>query len=367
MIKTPYYLIDKQKLLNNLEVVSRIRKNAGIKLLLALKCFSTWGIFDTLNQYMDGTTSSSLNEVILGRKKFGGETHAYNVAYKDCEIDEVLSHCDTIIFNAVSQLNKFKSKASKFKKNIGLRINPSVSYSKFILADPNRPFSRLGEKCKEKIESEIKNINGLMFHNNCENKSFPCFSAMLKNIEQEFGHFISQVEWISLGGGIHFTEKNYPIEDFCRQLKELSEKHSVQIYLEPGEAIVTNTTTLETTVLDISENIKNLVIVDSSVEAHIPDYLLYQESATMYPNTGPYTALVCGRSCLAGDIFGEFNFAKPVQIGDRISFEDVAGYNLNRKNWFNGINMPTIAVKDLNGTIKTIREFSYDDYYKNLS
>ncbi|MEG8098915.1 carboxynorspermidine decarboxylase [Candidatus Liberibacter brunswickensis] len=367
MIKTPYYLIDKQKLLNNLEVVSLIRKKSGAKVLLALKCFATWGIFDILNQYIDGTTSSSLHEVLLGSEKFGGETHAYNVAYKDCEIDDVLSNCDTIIFNTISQLNKFKEKASKFKKNIGLRVNPSISYSKFILADPNRPFSRLGERCRYKIEPEIKNINGLMFHNNCENKSFPCLSTMLKNIEQEFGHLINQVEWISLGGGIHFTEKNYPIEDFCQLLKEFSERYSVQLYLEPGEAIVTNTTTLETTVLDVLENIKNLVIVDSSVEAHAPDYLLYQESATIYPNTGPYTAMVCGRSCLAGDIFGEFNFERPLQIGDKISFEDIAGYNINRKNWFNGINMPTIAIKDLDGKIITIREFSYDDYYKNLS
>ncbi|ACT57214.1 carboxynorspermidine decarboxylase [Candidatus Liberibacter asiaticus] len=367
MIKTPYYLIDKQKLLNNLDTALYIRKNAGVKLLLALKCFAAWGMFDTLNQYMDGTTSSSLYEVMLGHEKFGGETHAYNVAYKDCEIDAVLSNCDTIIFNTVSQLNKFKDKAQKLHKKIGLRINPSVSYSKFILADPNRPFSRLGEKCKDKIESEIKNVNGLMFHNNCENKSFLCFSAMLKNIEKEFGHFITQIEWISLGGGIHFTDKDYPVKDFCQRLKEFSEKYSVQIYLEPGEAIVTNTTTLNTTVLDISENIKNLVIVDSSVEAHVPDYLLYQESATIYPNTGPYTAMVCGRSCLAGDIFGEFHFEKPVKIGDRISFEDVAGYNINRKNWFNGINMPTIAVKNVDGTIKAIREFSYNDYYNNLS
>lgn len=116
MIKTPYYLIDKQKLLNNLEIVQHIQKNAGIKLLLALKCFSAWGVFDILSQYMDGTTSSSLYEVMLGRKKFGGETHAYNVAYKDCEIDVVLAHCDTIIFNNISQLNKFKEKAQKSKK-----------------------------------------------------------------------------------------------------------------------------------------------------------------------------------------------------------------------------------------------------------
>ncbi|MBL0848670.1 MAG: carboxynorspermidine decarboxylase [Candidatus Liberibacter ctenarytainae] len=367
MLSTPYYLIDKQKLLNNLETALYIRKNTGAKLLLALKCFSSWGLFETLNQYLDGTTSSSLYEVMLGNTKFGGETHAYSVAYKHSEIDEVLSHCDKIIFNTISQLNQFREKAQCLKKNIGLRVNPSISYSNFILADPNRPFSRLGECDKNKIESEIKHINGLMFHNNCENKSFSVFSSMLDHIEQNFGNFISQVEWVSLGGGIHFTDKNYPLEDFCKRLLQFSEKYSIQIYLEPGEAIVTNTTSLEVTVLDTLINTKNLVIVDSSVESHIPDFLLYQQSAILYPNTGPYTAMICGKSCLAGDIFGEFNFERPVQIGDRISFEDVAGYNIIKKNWFNGINMPAIAMKNLDGTIKILREFSYNDYYNTLS
>ncbi|MBY7649143.1 MAG: carboxynorspermidine decarboxylase [Candidatus Liberibacter europaeus] len=367
MISTPYYLIDSQKLLNNLEKASYVRQNSGAKLLLALKCFSSWKIFKIISKYMDGTTSSSLYEAMLGNTKFGGETHAYSVAYKDSEIDEVLSNCDKIIFNTVDQLSQFQARATKSKKKIGLRINPSVSHSNFILADPNCPFSRLGELDKNKIESEIKHISGFMFHNNCENKSFPIFNSMLKHIENKFGDFIHQVEWISLGGGIHFTGENYPIDDFCQRLKEFAAKYDVQVYLEPGEAIVTGTTSLEVTVIATSTNNKNLAIVDSSVEAHIPDFLLYQQSAIISPNTGPYTAMVCGRSCLAGDIFGEFNFKQPVKIGDKISFEDVASYNMIKKNWFNGINMPTIAVKNLDGTIQILREFSYNDYYHSLS
>ncbi|MBA5723922.1 carboxynorspermidine decarboxylase [Candidatus Liberibacter sp.] len=367
MLSTPYYLIDKQKLLKNLETALYIREKSGAKLLLALKCFASWGIFDVLSQHMDGTTSSSLYEVMLGKEKFGKETHAYSVAYKDSEIDEVLSRCDKIIFNTISQLSHFKEKALRSQKNIGLRINPFVSYSDFILADPSRPFSRLGEWDKNKIESEINHVNGLMFHNNCENKSFPHFDSMLNHIEKKFGDFITRVEWVSLGGGIHFTNENYPIDNFCQRLKEFAQKYAIQVYLEPGEAIVTNTATLEVTVLDTLVNKKNLVIVDSSVESHVPDLLFFQQSAKISPNIGSYTAMVCGRSCLAGDIFGEFNFENPVQIGDKLSFEDVAGYSIVKKNWFNGINMPSIAVKELNGSIKTLREFSYDDYHRSLS
>ncbi len=142
-MQTPYYLIDKSRLLPNLEKIAWLREASGAKSLLALKCFATWSVFDLMSEYMDGTTSSSLYEVRLGKEKFAGETHAYSVAYADHEIAEVLEHSDKIIFNSIGQLQKF---ADASKGHIrGLRVNPGVSTSEFDLADPARPFSRLGE------------------------------------------------------------------------------------------------------------------------------------------------------------------------------------------------------------------------------
>ncbi|AGA65288.1 putative carboxynorspermidine decarboxylase [Liberibacter crescens BT-1] len=367
MIPTPYYLIDKLSLLKNLEKILHIREQSGVKVLLALKCFASWGVFDVMKKYLDGTTSSSLYEVRLGYEKFGGETHAYSVAYSNTEIDEVLLYCDKIIFNTISQLNQFKEKAQLSGKSIGLRINPSMSYSDFTLSDPNRPFSRLGEWDIERIKTAIDGVNGLMFHNNCENRSFPIFNKMLNNIEKTFGNFISCVDWVSLGGGIHFTDSNYPIELFCNRLKEFSQKYDIQIYLEPGEAVITETTTLEVTVLDTFFNGQNLAIVNSSVEAHMLDLLIYNQSAKVLPNTGPYRTMICGKSCLAGDIFGTFNFENPLQIGDRLSIQDAAGYSIVKKNWFNGVKMPAIVLKEIDGNLHILRDFTYNDYLYSIS
>src|SRR5690606_31901444 len=143
MMQTPYYLIDRQKLLRNMETIAHIREQSGAKALLALKCFATWSAFEIMRDHMDGTTSSSLFEVRLGRERFGGETHAYSVAWADHEIDEAVSHADKIIFNSVGQLNRFAGRAEGIAR--GLRLNPGVSSSSFDLADPARPFSRLGE------------------------------------------------------------------------------------------------------------------------------------------------------------------------------------------------------------------------------
>jgi len=365
VIQTPFYLIDKSKLLQNMEKIAILREKSGAKALLALKCFATWSVFDLMREYMDGTTSSSLYEVRLGREKFGKETHAYSVAYGDNEIDEVVTHADKIIFNSIGQLERFADKASNITR--GLRLNPQVSSSSFDLADPARPFSRLGEWDMRKVEPVMDRISGFMIHNNCENSDFDLFDKMLGEIESRFGALLKRAEWVSLGGGIHFTGENYPIERFAERLKKISGEYGVQVYLEPGEASITKSTTLEVTVLDTLYNGKDLAIVDSSIEAHMLDLLIYREKAKIAPNQGPHSYMICGKSCLAGDVFGEFQFPEPLKVGDRISVQDAAGYTMVKKNWFNGVKMPSIAIKELDGSIRTVREFDYSDFEQNLS
>ncbi|WP_108886961.1 carboxynorspermidine decarboxylase [Pseudoprimorskyibacter insulae] len=363
-MQTPYYLIDKSRLLPNMEKIAWLRENSGAKALLALKCFATWSVFDMMSEYMDGTTSSSLFEVKLGRDKFPGETHAYSVAWSDHEIEEVIANSDKIIFNTAAQLQRFEAQSASHVR--GLRVNPGVSTSGFDLADPARPFSRLGEHTPEAIEPVADLISGFMFHNNCENADFDRFDAMLTQIESRFGSLIKRMSWISLGGGIHFTGEGYPLDKLAERLKRFAGENEVQVYLEPGEAAITKSTTLEVTVLDTLHNGKNLAIVDSSIEAHMLDLLIYRESAKM-DQSGDHEWMVCGKSCLAGDIFGEFRFPAPLKAGDRLSIQDAAGYTMVKKNWFNGVKMPAIAIRDMDGTERLVRDFTYEDFTAALS
>ncbi|MEI4484954.1 carboxynorspermidine decarboxylase [Frigidibacter sp. MR17.14] len=364
-LPTPHYLIDAAKLKANMEKVARLRELSGAKALLALKCFATWSAFPYMKPYMDGTTSSSLYELRLGREEFGGETHAYSVAWSEAEIDEAVGHADKIIFNSIGQLERFAPRAGGIER--GLRLNPQISTSGFDLADPARPFSRLGEWDSEKIAKVLDQISGFMVHYNCENEDFDLFDRQLTEIEGRFGNLLASVKWVSLGGGIHFTGDHYPLEKLAARLKAFSEKFGVQVYLEPGEASITRSTTLEVSVLDILDNGKRLAIVDSSIEAHMLDLLIYRIPAKIAPNEGPHRYMVCGKSCLAGDIFGEADFPAELKVGDRISVQDAAGYTMVKKNWFNGVNMPAIAIREEDGTIRAVRAFGYDDYKSSLS
>ena len=402
-IPTPYYLLDETAIVSNMQIIARLCELSGAKALLALKCFATWGVFDVMQPYLHGTTSSSLNEVRLGFETFGDnsvqnkdandtnkdakETHAYSVAYSSEEIPQVLNYADKIIFNSISQLQAFGPQAHAKNIPVGLRLNPKTSNSSFIIADPARPFSRLGEHDKDRITAVLENISGVMIHNNCENDSFDAFSESLADIEVRFGDILMQLEWVSLGGGIHFIAAEYPLEKLAKRLKDFSEKYGVQVYLEPGEASIHSAGTLVTTVLDTIHNEKNVAVVDASIEAHMLDLLIYRESASIVAinnealdiepirsndaNDHSENTIICGRSCLAGDIFGEYELAGRLQsslkIGDKIAFGNAAGYTMVKKNWFNGVNMPAIVIRRLDGTIEVQREFNYQDYKTSLS
>lgn len=363
---TPYYLIDETKLVKNLEKIKFVREHSGAKSLLALKCFSTWSVFGLMREYMDGTTSSSLFEAKLGHEKFGKETHAYSVAYSAEDIEELKKFSDTIIFNSISQLKMFHPVVQHM--NLGLRINPQFSYSHFDVADPARKYSRLGVSDGKAILHVADLIRGAMFHYNCENDNFENFSSLLDTISTHYDKLLHKLKWVSLGGGFYFTKENYPIEQFAEKLKKFSQRFNVQVYVEPGEATITNSSYLVTKVLDIVHNELDIAIVDSSVEAHMLDLLIYRTSAKMDgTGNGKFPYMIAGKSCLAGDIFGTFHFTSPLNVGSIIQIADAAGYTMVKKNWFNGIQMPSIVIKRINGTYECVKKFTYNDFKDNLS
>lgn len=365
-LKTPYYLIDERKLLRNLKLLKQVSDDSGAKSVLALKCFSTWSVFELMKKYMDGVTASSVYEARLGYEKFGKEIHVYSVAYSKEDINQIVKFADKIIFNSISQLKRF----SPFLRgrDLGLRLNPQVSYSHFDLADPARKYSRLGVVDKKSISQILPLIKGVMFHFNCENDDFKNFSSNLDYIAHKYKGILEYLQWISLGGGIYFTKKGYPVKEFCRKLKEFSNRFKIQVFLEPGESTITQSAELVTRVLDIVHNKADIAIVDASTEAHMLDLLVYRSSAKIKDTQkGRFKYMVAGRSCLAGDIFGAYKFKAPLKIGSIIKFSDAAGYTMVKKNWFNGLKMPAIVVKRLNGSIDVVREFEYNDFVKSLS
>ncbi len=367
-IRTPYYLVDEDLLIKNLEILKDVQERSGAKILLAQKAYSTFYTYPLISKYLAGTTASGLYELKLGKEEFCGETHVFSPAYEEEEIDEILSIADHVVFNSFSQWKRYKEKAIKSGKSCGIRVNPEVSTGEHEIYDPCGKYSRLGVTI-DNFEEDLDGISGLHFHCLCEQNVEPLIEV-LEGFEKKFGKYLKNMKWVNFGGGHHVTRADYDRERLIDVILKFREKYGVEVYLEPGEAVALNSGFLVSKVVDIVNNGKQIAIMDVSAACHMPDVLEMpyrpniigsgedKEKAHSYRLGGP--------TCLAGDIIGDYSFDNPLSIGDELVFCDMAIYSMVKNNTFNGMRLPSIVYKK-GDKLTLIKEFSYEDFKNRLS
>jgi len=371
-LPSPCWLLEETLLKKNLEQLQEIKVRSGAKVLLALKGYALWKSFPLIKPYLDGCCASGLYEAKLAKETFGKEVHTYAPAFKENEIEEIAALSHHLVFNSPAQFKRFSKKAKEINPSLslGLRVNPEYSASPKEIYNPCGLNSRLGTTLKNFDESILNDLDGLHFHALCEQDA-DALEAVLKNFEEKFGKYIPHMKWINFGGGHHITRKGYDVERLIKIIKDFKKKYDVEVYLEPGEAVGWETGTLITTVLDIVDNGINIAILDSSAEAHMPDTIIMPYCAEVHgagkAREKAYTYRLAGNTCLAGDIMGDYSFDIPLEIGDKVFFEDQMHYTIVKATTFNGIKLPAIAIQRINGEIEVIREFGYEDFKKRLS
>lgn len=370
-VPTPCYIVEEEKLKKNLAVLDYVQQKTNCKILLALKAFSMYAVFPILNKKLKGTAASSLNEARLGYEKFGREVHLCAPAYKEEEIKKLIFYSSHIVFNSFSQVVKFKKYIQNSPKKIkcGIRINPEVTEVKTTVYNPCCKNSRLGVTLKEFKNDLLNGITGLHFHTLCESNA-DALERTLTIVEKNFSPIIKKMQWINFGGGHHITRKNYDIKKLCKIILNFKKNYSVEVYLEPGEAVVLNAGVLVASVLDIIYNKMNIAVLDVSASAHIPDVLEMPYRPEILtagkPKEKPYLYKLTGPTCLAGDIIGDYSFAKPLKVGDKLIFTDMLHYTMVKNTTFNGVNLPSIAIWTKDKKLKIIKKFGYEDYRERL-
>jgi len=371
-LPSPCWLLEEKKLRHNLELLHEVKEKSGAKILLALKGYALWKSFPLIQEYLDGCCASGLYEAKLAAEEFGREVHTYSPAFKEEEIEEIAAISHHLVFNSPAQFKRFSPKAKEInpKLSLGLRVNPEYSESPKEIYNPCGLNSRLGTTLKNFDESILEACDGLHFHALCEQDS-SALENVLKNFEEKFGAYLSGMKWVNFGGGHHITRKGYDIDRLISLIVSFKERYGVEVYLEPGEAVGWETGPLIATVLDIVHNGMEITILDTSAEAHMPDTIImpYRAEVRGAGKAGEkaHTYRLAGNTCLAGDIMGDYSFDRPLQIGDRIFFEDQMHYTMVKATTFNGIKLPSIAIEDINGQIEVIREFTYRDFKERLS
>ena len=369
---SPCYIVDERLLVRNLEILDSVQQRTGCRILLALKGFSMYSVFPVIGKYLKGVTSSSLFEARLGYEQMGKEVHVYAPAYADEEFDQLLKYCDHIVFNSFDQWERFKGKvkaAGSGEIECGIRINPEYSEISTPIYNPCYKHSRLGVTLSNFKPEQLEGLDGLHFHALCEQNS-DTLERTVRVVDEKFGKYIKGMKWLNLGGGHHITRPDYDIEILVRTILYLKDKYSLDIYLEPGEAIALNTGFLVSTVLDVVDNGMKIAILDTSAACHMPDVLEMPYRPAIIgagePREYPFTYRLGGNTCLAGDIIGDYSFREPLKPGDRLVFCDMAHYTMVKNNMFNGVNLPSIALFNESEGIKVVRKFGYEDYKSRL-
>lgn len=367
-VPTPCFVVDEKAVERNLTILSEIGARSGAHVLSALKAFSMFSLAPLVRQHLGGTCASGIYEARLGREEYGGEVATFCAGYKDADIDEILSLSDHIIFNSPAQKDRFLAKAQAANVQIGLRINPEHSEGEIPKYDPCAPCSRLGTPVSQLSENTLIGVDGLHMHTLCE-QGFEPLQRTWAAVEPKLKPFLSQLKWLNFGGGHHITRDDYDRDGLVNFIKTIRETYSVDIYLEPGEAVALDAGILIGEILDLPTNGMSLAITDISATCHMPDVIeAPYRPALMDEAEAGHTYRLGGPSCLAGDVIGDYTWDQPLEIGQRFAFLDQAHYSMVKTNTFNGVPLPTIALwNSETDELKIIKQFGYDDFKDRLS
>ena len=397
-LRTPCYVVQEDKLRENLEILRDMREETGCHILLAQKAFSMYSVYPMIGEYLDGATASGLYEARLGYEEMGKENHIFSPAYRAEEMPEIMRMCDHIVFNSPAQLKKYRDQVKAAGRSMGLRINPECSTQEgHAIYDPCAPYSRLGttiEKFREEMsEEDIRSLDGLHFHTLCEQNSDD-LAVTLQAVEEKFGEYLHGMKWLNFGGGHHITRPDYDRELLKKCIRHVKETYGVEVYLEPGEAVALNAGVLLTEVLEIVDNGMKIAVLDASAACHMPDVLempyrpplrdagnpgkeVLSEADSAVENPAEESSAADGESkryiyrlavptCLAGDVIGDYSFDHELAVGERLEFGDMAIYTMVKTNTFNGMRLPDIVLERADGSCEIVREFGYEDFKMRL-
>ena len=372
-VPSPAFVVDEAAIRRNLAILADVRDRAGIKVLGALKAFSMWSLGSVVGEYLDGVCASGLYEARLGREEYKGEVATYCAAYKPDDLAEILKISDHVIFNSPGQIARFKpqidaARAAGYRFDIGLRINPQNPEGEVAKYDPSQPHSRLGFPINQLTPDHLAGVDGIHFHNLCEQDLAP-LERTWTAVEPHVMPHLSTLKWLNFGGGHHITRADYQRDDLVAFLQGVKAKTGLTLYLEPGEAMALDAGILVGEILDVIDNGMPVAITDISATCHMPDVIEapYRPAMLHEPSEGPLVR-IGGPSCLAGDIIGDYHVLGGAEPGARIAFLDQAHYSMVKTNTFNGVPLPAIWLwNSSTDDLRQIRAFSYQDFKARLS
>ncbi len=369
-LDTPAFVYDIEGLVGTSRRIAAIADAIACTPLFSLKSLTIADVLDRMVPPLGGAATSSLFEARFARDILGDRAaiHLTTPGLRAEEVAEIAELCDCVSFNSLSQLHRFGDIVRE-RARIGLRVNPQMSYIPDPRYDPCRRFSKLGTPLGQLAAPEpqdldaMQSLSGLHVHSNCDSSRFEDLQATVAAVCDKAGHLFERLEWFNLGGGYLFTDEQAPAP-LAATVLLLRERYGLEVFVEPGAALVRDCGYVVTTVIDLFESDgKHIAILDTSVN-HMPEVFEYQFEPDVVGDSedGEFEYILAGSSCLAGDVFGEYGFDYPLRVGTRVVFPEAGAYTLVKSHAFNGIKLPTIYALTNDNDLVLLREFTYEDF-----
>jgi carboxynorspermidine decarboxylase len=371
-VRTPAYVLDVALLKRNLATAARIKRETGAKILLALKAWAMPAAFPIMHDVLDGITASGEYEARLGREEFGKEVHVYAPAYTENEIAKLVAIADHLYFNSPEQIFRFLPTVKKKAAiEIGIRVNPGYSNATLggALYDPCAPYSRFGTLKGDLDELPWEAIHIFHVHALCESLHDGSV-GLIRHVAREFAPYLKRVKAVNFGGGHFINKRGYDVDALIKAINAFRAEFKVDVILEPGAGLVVDTGYLVASVIGLHRNEKDIAILDTSASCHMPDVLEVPYKPPILgagePGVHPHSYILGGKTCMTGDIIGEYSFPKRLSVGDRLIFGDMMQYSFVKNTTFNGTPSPDIAVVDEDGSYRIVSASGYDEFRRRL-
>ena len=369
-VETPAFVYDEAEVQRVLDIAGALQEDTGCRMLYSVKPLCLVPLLEMMAPQLAGFAVSSPFEARLARSVLadGGAIHFTSPGIRPAEATELAGLCDYVAFNRLTQWRRHKSDFSG-RTSLGLRVNPGLSFLDDERYDPARPHSKLGVPVDDlavagsNSDQLLRGLEGILVHSNCESTNFAELQETVDCLEDKIPHALARLNWLNLGGGYLFDE-GVDLEPLRRILCSFRAKYGFDVFLEPGAAFVRSAGYLVATVLDkFASGGKDVVVLDATVN-HMPELLEFdfEPDVAGHDEDGTWPYILAGCTCLAGDVFGEYRFNHPLEVGDRVLFLNAGSYSLVKAHTFNGVNLPNIYSMDELGKPRLLKQFTYDDY-----
>ncbi len=367
---TPSFIYREPTLTAAIALFTRKINCSEVKVLYSLKPFAFADALRLVAQGVDGFSVSSLFEAKLARDILQPNAIVQFVSpgIRQEQLPELTALCDRLTVNSLSQWRRFR-RLETSGVEWGIRINPNLSFTDDSRYDPCRPHSKLGVLIEDLIRvmrtepKLFEGLNGIHFHNNCVSTDWANLLETVRHIEWSLPGLLTKLDWINFGGGYDFSEST-DFDALNIAIDLLRSKYDLDIIIEPGAGFVNSACYIISSVIDIFESDgKTIAVLDTTVN-HMPEIFEYQFEPDILGEveSGTYEYILAGCSCLAGDVFGEYAFEDPLEIGQRVAFQNVGAYSLVKAHMFNGINLPSIYSMTPSGELILKKQFTYEDF-----